>query len=164
MAHKKKGVASFIADNYALCFLFFALLLASFQTLSGAPAVESFLASFLLFNVGIQGIFAGVAHWHRPVADNVARKIGWLPGSPFQKEVAAGNIAIGVIGILSYWMRGDFMTAAAISSSIMLFMMGVVHLLDRKNKAVYNSGTVLLFDLLLPLAMLFLLALWKLGY
>lgn len=163
-AKKKSGIMAALMNNYTLVFLALAIVFAAIQIhyYCVRPS-EALLTSFLLFNVGLQGIFAGCAHWYRPIADNVARKIGWLPGSPFQKEVAAADIAVGIIGILSYWIRGDFITATAICASIMLFLMGVVHLLDRKNKSVYNTGSVLFFDIVLPVVMVALLVLWKTG-
>jgi hypothetical protein len=34
-------------------------------------------ATILLFNVGVQGIMAGIMHWYGPTADRIARKPGW---------------------------------------------------------------------------------------
>ena len=128
---------------------------------------EAVLAYILLFNIGFQGILAGFMHWYSPTADKIAEKIGWGSKSPFQKEVAAADAAFGVLGVLSFFIRDNFLVATAIGAAIMLFFMGVGHVLDiRKNRNIspYNAGSVVYFDLLLPLAMIVLLVLWKTGY
>ncbi|PKL58250.1 MAG: hypothetical protein CVV34_03285 [Methanomicrobiales archaeon HGW-Methanomicrobiales-5] len=105
--------------------------------------------------------------WYSPTADKTAEKIGWLPKSPFQKEVAAADAAFGVPGILSFFFRDNFLVATVIGASFMLFFMGIGHVLDIKksrNISVYNGGSVVYFDLLLPVAMIVLLVLWKTGY
>ena len=66
-----------------------------------------------------------------------------------------------------FFIRDNFLVATAIGAAIMLFFMGVGHVLDiRKNRNIspYNAGSVVYFDLLLPLAMIVLLVLWKTGY
>ena len=40
---------------------------------------------------------------HTFAADEVAESIGWPTGNPFQTEVAVANLAIGTLGILSYY-------------------------------------------------------------
>jgi len=157
-----------ISDNFAIIILIFALIFAGFDIiLTRADLVETLLVSIVLFNIGIQGIMAGVMHWYRPSADRIAKKIGWQPGSPFQKEVAAADAAFGILGVISFVVRGSFLTATVIGASFMLFFMGIGHVLDirrNKNLSAYNAGTVVYFDLMLPVAMLGLLALRELGF
>ena len=43
---------------------------------------------------------------HTAFADRTAAYIGWLADNPFQTEVAVANLAIGVLGILCYWVQG----------------------------------------------------------
>ncbi|MBF0252473.1 MAG: hypothetical protein HQL29_01525 [Candidatus Omnitrophica bacterium] len=50
-------------------------------------------------------------------------------------------------------------TATVISSSIFLFGCALVHLKDGKNKAQYNTGPVLIFDILIPFILITLLVL-----
>jgi len=157
-----------IGDHFAIVILIIALIVAGFTiVITGADLVETLLVSIVLFNIGFQGIMAGVMHWYRPSADRIAKKIGWQPGSPFQKEVAAANGAFGILGVISFFVRGSFLTATVIGASFMLFFMGIGHVLDirrNKNLSAYNAGTVVYFDLMLPVALLCLLALSELGF
>jgi hypothetical protein len=50
-----------------------------------------------------------------------------MPQSPFQKEVAAANAAFGVPGVLSFFIRDNFLVATVIGASVMLFFMGIGH-------------------------------------
>ncbi len=157
-----------IGDHFAIIILIIALIVAGFTiVITGADLVETLLVSIVLFNIGFQGIMAGVMHWYRPSADRIAKKIGWQPGSPFQKEVAAADGAFGILGVISFFVRGSFLTATVIGASFMLFFMGIGHVLDirrNKNLSAYNAGTVVYFDLMLPVALLCLLTLWELGF
>jgi hypothetical protein len=157
-----------IRDHFAVVFLVIALLCAVADIiLFRTPASEAILAYILLFNIGIQGILAGFMHWYSPAADKIAEKIGWKPKSPFQKEVAAADAAFGVLGVLAFFTRDNFLVATVIGASIMLSFMGIGHVLDirkSRNLSPYNAGSVVYFDLLLPIAMIVLLVLWKTAY
>jgi hypothetical protein len=134
---------------------------------NGTAAPEALLVYILLINIGFQGLLAGFMHWYGPSADMVAEKIGWAIKSPFQKEVAAADTAFGVLGILAFLIRDNFLVATVIGASVMLFLMGIGHVLDiqkRGNFSPYNAGSVLWFDLLVPVAMVLLLVLWKTGF
>jgi hypothetical protein len=161
-------ISETIRDHYAVFFLVIALLCAVLDIILFRTAIpEAVLAYILLFNIGFQGILAGFMHWYSPAADKIAQKIGWQAGSPFQKEVAAADAAFGVLGVLAFFIRDNFLVATAIGASIMLFFMGIGHVLDiRKNRNIspYNAGSVVYFDLLLPLTMIVLLVFWKTGY
>lgn len=157
-----------IRDNFAVVFLLAALFGAAADiVLRGTAVAEAILTWILLVNVGLQGILAGFTHWYGPTAKKTAEKIGWAPGSPFQKEVATADAAFGVLGILSFFIRDNFLVATVVGASMMLFMMGIGHVLDLKrnrNVAPYNAGSVVWFDLLVPVAMVVLLVLWKAGF
>lgn len=156
-----------IRDHYAVFFLIIALLCAVVDIILFRTAIpEAVLAYILLFNIGFQGILAGFMHWYGPTADKTAERIGWMPKSPFQKEVATADAAFGVLGVISFFIRDNFLVATVIGVSIMLFFMGVGHVLEiRKNRNIspYNAGSVVYFDLLIPIAMILLLVLWKTG-
>jgi hypothetical protein len=51
----------------------------------------------LVIGVGVGGIWAFMGHFFR--GDEVAGRIGWQPGSPFQREVAFVKLAIDTAGI-----------------------------------------------------------------
>lgn len=157
-----------IRDHYAVFLLAVALAGAAADIIvSGTAVAEAILTWVLLVNIGFQGILAGFMHWYGPTADKTAEKIGWAAGSPFQKEVAAADAAFGVLGILSFFIRDNFLVATVIGASVMLFWMGIGHMLDLKknrNLSPYNAGSVVWFDLLVPVAMVVLLVLWKAGF
>ena len=163
-----KDILKKMAENFSVVFVLVAIIYATVNVLVyDVKAVEAFLGSFLFWCVGCQGIGACVLHWYRPTADKIAEGIGWAPGSPFQKEVAAAGGAFGILGVLCGWIGGDFWTATAIGASFMFFLMGIGHVLDivrAKNISIYNAGSVLYTDLLVPVVLIALLILWKLGY
>jgi hypothetical protein len=157
-----------IRDHYAVFFLAAALICAAADIIIFKTDVfEAVLIWIVLVNIGFQGMLAGFMHWYGPTAEKTAEKIGWQPKSPFQKEVAAADAAFGVLGICAFFLRDNFLVATVIGASIMLFFMGIGHVLDLKknrNLSPYNAGSVVWFDLLIPVAMIILLVLWKTGY
>ena len=157
-----------MGENFSVVWVLVAIINATVSILVyDARVVAAFLGSLLFWCVGIQCISSCVLHWYRPTADKIAEGIGWAPGSPFQKEVAAAAGAFGILGILCSWISGDFWTATAIGASFMFFLMGIGHVLDivrNKNMSIYNAGSVLYTDLLVPVVLIALLILWKMGY
>jgi hypothetical protein len=138
---------------YPVYFFILGILIGLAQVLlMGKDFISAFLMSFLLTNVGLQGIFAFIGHFFR--SEKAARGIGWPVGNPFQKEVAFANLSNGVLGLLSIWFHGDFWLAVIISRSVFTWGAGAVHLSDlrkKSNRAVFNAGPVLYFDFLFPL-------------
>jgi len=157
-----------MGENFSVVWVLVAIINATVSILVyDARVVAAFLGSLLFWCVGIQCISSCVLHWYRPTADKIAEGIGWAPGSPFQKEVAAAAGAFGILGILCSWISGDFWTATAIGASFMFFLMGIGHVLDivrNKNISIYNAGSILYTDLLVPVVLIALLILWKMGY
>jgi hypothetical protein len=121
--------------------------------------VEVLLMYLLVINVGLGGILAWYGHTF--MADEIARKIGWQPGSPFQFEVAVADLSWGVCGLLCIWIRKAFWTATGIGSAV--FFLGcafghIKQILQEGNMAVYNAGPVLwIGDIGVPVAILVLL-------
>ncbi len=118
---------------------------------------ETLLTYVVLFNIGIQGILSAYAHAF--MADEIARLIGWQTGSPFQSEIAATNLAFGVLGVLSAWIGGRFLIATVLGSCIFIFGAAYVHILQLRlgDTAPYNSGIFLwVGDIALPLFVLIL--------
>jgi len=76
------------------------------------------LLNGLVFLVGVAGIIGATGHLFK--ADDVARSIGWPPGSPFQWEVGVADLGWGVLGVLSPTYGRDFWLATIIVSSIFL--------------------------------------------
>jgi hypothetical protein len=112
---------------------------------------EIFLLWLLVILVGLGSIFNFIAH--TLLADSTAASIGWPAGNPFQSEVAVANLSYGVLGILCYWMRGNFWVATVIGFSIWFLGDAVVHIRDivlSANYAPNNAGITLYIDILIP--------------
>jgi len=125
--------------------------------------VESFLLWFLVIVVGLGSLYAFMGHAF--VADDVARSIGWPIGSPFQFEVALHNLAAGVLGVLCFWVRGDFWSATVIAFVVFGIGAAYGHIHDirlRHNYAPGNAGPILyISDILLPLLLILLLIAYR---
>lgn len=137
---------------YPIYFLVLALIVGICQILFlKTPSVEAFLLALIVSTIGLQGFFAFIGHFFK--SDEVAEKIGWPTGNPFQKEIAFTNLSMGVLGILSIWFRGDFWLATIIAHGVFVFGAGCIHVKDMKqkdNKNIFNAGPVLYFDILMP--------------
>jgi hypothetical protein len=129
------------------------------QPRTKSRVVELLLLYLLTINVGFGGILAWYGHTF--MADEIARKIGWQPGSPFQFEVAVADLSWGVCGVLCIWIRKSFWTATGIGSAVFFLGCAFGHIrqiLHEGNMAVYNAGPVLwIGDIGIPLAILVLL-------
>jgi Family of unknown function (DUF6790) len=162
-----KSFSKFMSKHFVVLYLVIAISLALYDIfIHGRPVVESFLLYFLFINIGILGLISFFLHWRRITADKLAKGIGWAPGSPFQREVAAADGAFGILGVLCYFIYGDFWTATVIGASFMYFFMGVGHILDIKNNKNFsplNAGSIVYYDILLPVVLIILLILWKMG-
>lgn len=121
--------------------------------------VEMLLQYMLVLVIGIGGLFA--FYGHAFLSEKIAQSIGWQPGSPFQFEVAAANLAFGVLGILCVWFRKGFWLATGIGVSVFYFGAAFVHIremIERSNYAVNNAGSMLwVNDIGIPLFLLTLL-------
>ena len=117
------------------------------------------LLYLLVINIGLGGIIAFLGHAFMP--DQIARSIGWAPGSPFQYEVAVADLAFGVLGVLCLWIRNDFWLAAGVAQAVFGWGAAVGHIREailHGNFAINNVGPVLFIgDILLPLTVVVLL-------
>ena len=119
---------------------------------------EIVLLWLLVILVGVGGVFTFIAH--TVYADTTAASIGWPAGNPFQTEVAVANLAIGVLGILCYWFRGQFWLATVIGNAVWLLGDAVVHvhqIIVANNWAPNNAGPALYTDIAGPLILIALL-------
>lgn len=119
-------------------------------------SIEVLLSYILLFNVGFMGLLGAYAHVF--MGPEIAKTIGWAPGSPFQYEVGMANLSYGVLGILSFWIRGRFWDACIIGWVVLFLGCFVGHVISYyvdHNTAPYNIGPYIWFyDLFLPLFVL----------
>jgi hypothetical protein len=135
------------------------------KALSPRKAVDIMLFYILFIHVGLSGLLAFSGHAF--MADDVAASIGWATGSPFQLEVAAANLAFGVLGVLCLWFRDGFWLATGIGYSTFLFGAAFIHIremITAGNYAINNAGPILyLGDIAMPALILsLLLARWRL--
>lgn len=114
---------------------------------------EVFLSYVLLFMIGVMGLLTAYALLL--MENKVVVQIGWPRGSPFAFQMAMTNLSYGILGILSYWIRGRFWDAVIIGWSIFLVGCFAVHVSDYyefANNAPLNIGVSLWFyDLFSPL-------------
>jgi len=125
--------------------------------------LETILLYELVIATGIGSIMGFLGHTMK--AAEIARFIGWRAGSPFQFEVAVADLSYGILGILCFWLRGNFWTATIISTSV--FGLGaawghVQEILVRHNMAPGNAGAPLYLDIIMPIVMICLLTALKL--
>lgn len=143
------GVAAFFIHFYQL----------APEKRSYQKGIELFLLYQIVFSLGLTSILAffGLTL----MADYVAEYTGWPP-SPFEQQLANVNLAFGVLGILSIWLRGNFWIATILGFSIWILGDGVHHILNwwlNSNNAAGNVGVPLYTDLIVPIVLLFLLVL-----
>jgi hypothetical protein len=115
------------------------------------------LLNGLVYLVGVAGIIGATGHLLK--ADDVARSIGWPPGSPFQWEVGVADLGWGVLGVLCPTHGSDFWLATIIVSSIFLLGAAAGHvkqMIVAKNFAPGNAGAVFGADVLVPVFLIVL--------
>ena len=128
------------------------------QARTGRRIAEILLLWLLVIYVGLSGMWAFIGH--TLFAEQVAESIGWPAGNPFQTEVAVANLAVGALGILCYWIRDNFWTAAVIATSIWLLGAATIHVIEIVGASNYNpgnAGLIFLLDILSPLLLIVLL-------
>lgn len=118
----------------------------------------------------VQWWFGGAGAWllfgasgHLFIPDEVAKSIGWAPGSPFQREVGFSDLAWGVLGLMSIKVRGTLREAFVIGAGIFLLGAAGGHIYEmvaHDNFARNNSGLLLSVDIGMPIVSAILL--WRL--
>lgn len=127
----------------------------------GLPLIADRLLRYInLIPLGLMGLWGALGHI--VFSDQAARAIGWAP-SPFQIEVGAANLGIGLVGVIAaFYANWGFRAAAAIMAAGFLGGAAVVHVVEitaTGNLAPGNAGPILYTDVLTPLSLLILLAL-----
>lgn len=128
------------------------------------PIVETVLLYFLLIGTGFSSLFSFVGHGFKSEA--VAEYIGWPAGNPFQWEVAVSNLSYGVLGVLCFWLRGDFWLATIIAVSVFLLGAAYGHIRDiivNRNLAPGNAGPPLYSDIIKPIVLIVLYTAYRMG-
>jgi hypothetical protein len=127
------------------------------QPVSMGIVISTLLLWCLVIGIGIGGIYGFMGHFF--VADEVARRIGWPAGSPFQREIAFASLGMGISGLCCFVVRDGFWLATIIMAGVFLFCAGLGHIWETKahgNVSELNTGTILAWDLLFPVVLVLL--------
>ncbi len=155
----------FTSDVFRLSIMLLGIVLSSLVIIGqlAPPRRGKVFETVAMVTYGVTGFASLVAFvLHYFFSDTVAESIGWAAGSPFQKEVAGANLAIGLLGFLGFWRR-DFWLPYVISKSAFLWIAGVTHVADlvqRHNTAPGNAGITLYMDFIWPIVFILL---WRLA-
>lgn len=122
-----------------------------------SKCVELLLLYQIVFSLGITSLFAFGAL--TLMKEYIAAYTGW-PACPFEQQLANVNLAFGVLGILSIWLRGLFWVATVLGFSIWIISDGFHHLYEYmvlNNTTEGNIGVPLWTDFIVPISLLILL-------
>lgn len=139
----------FFIRNLPAFLLVLALILGTLGFSKGPPA-RRFLGWMLLLPLGVNGLWAGIAHVAFPHV--AAAHIGWKV-SPFQFEVGVADLAVGVTAILAFWRAWEFRAAAVCAASIFLLGDAIGHVREMVvsgNFAAGNAGLPFYMDIIAP--------------
>lgn len=131
-----------------MAILFFMLALAvfflkwGFQRSKRQNPLEDFLGYLMLFAFGFTGVASALAHFF--YANRMAAFYGFS-----SIEIGVANLAVGVLGILSFWMRKGFLNAALLANTIWFW--GSALALLRLDHLGTPLGVYFLVDLLIPI-------------
>jgi hypothetical protein len=110
-----------------------------------------------LVSTGFSMIFGGIGHIFFPAM--VAKQISWKVAPQFQFEIGIANIAFGILSLLTFFYRKEFILSTIIATTIWGWGNSIVHILSYlkdKNVSPGNTGWALYLDLLFPLISIFL--------
>lgn len=119
--------------------------------------IKIFLWYFSVIIIGFGSFWSFTGHFF--LSELVAKQIGWLPGSPFQTELAFYHLGFAVAGLMSF-TRKSFIPPLIIAKSIFWYGAAYVHIVDaimNHNFSILNVGAPLIGDIVLPTIFLVLL-------
>ena len=108
----------------------------------------------LLISLGLHSVWAFLGHVFE--SEKVAASIGWAT-SPFQLEVGAANLGIGLGAIAATWLGPQAGWAMFLMSASFLWGAALVHVRDmvrHGNFAINNAGPIFWWDILTPATIL----------
>jgi hypothetical protein len=130
---------------------------------SHARTAEIFLLWWLVVAVGVSSIVGAAFHVFDGAA--IAEEIGFTRGDGgFQFENAMGDLALGVVGVMCLWFRGNFWIAALTFLAIQYLGDAYGHFyqwIENDNTEPYNIGVPLWLDIILPVVGWSLFAIYK---
>ncbi|WP_162630186.1 DUF6790 family protein [Azospirillum ramasamyi] len=145
----------FVLTHIPLITFLLAIIIPTFSRSERTP--DGYLSWLLLLAVGVDALWAGLFHVFAP--ERAAAFIGWTT-SPFQFEIGIADIALGVMGVLSFRRSLDFKAAAVTYAS--LFYIGVAYghfhqIWIAGNHAPGNAGILLALTCIRPILLVLLL-------
>lgn len=146
------ALSNFDLTMFALAVLFILIHLS--MRIKRVSYAEIVFRWMVLFPLGFVGIYTFVMHvFFSEVAASV---IGWS-SSPFQFEVGIADLALGVLGILSFRGLYGFRLATVIAATIMLWGDAIGHVYQmavNQNFNPGNAGSWFALDLIVPAILL----------
>ncbi len=118
------------------------------EEVSREVAIGIYLFWFLIFAVGVAGIFDGLSQMFN--GDETAELNEW-PESPFVIELGMMNFTFGVLGLLCIKIKGTWWYAAGVGYALFLLMAAYYHVFDwvaNGNNSDGNTGLALYSDIL----------------
>lgn len=125
-----------------------------------AEVVEILLIYFMVSNIAVDGIFAGLFQAFN--GKETAAEIGFT-FSPFEWEIAFANIGIGVAALLAVFWRGRYVFGPIIANTIFIYAAAYGHFVQaaKGDTAPYNGGIFLWAgDIIIPTIILILAILY----
>ncbi len=149
-------VIRLIATNVPAIFFVAAIVVATASRTNPRTA-ERYLSWILLLSVGGEALWGGLFHVLAP--QTAAAFIHWQV-SPFQFEMGMADIALGIVGILSFWRSLDFKAAVVVYTSVLFVGLAYGHIhqiVNTGNFAPGNAGALLGLTIIKPPLLIFLL-------
>ncbi|MCX7121008.1 MAG: hypothetical protein NTZ67_04445 [Gammaproteobacteria bacterium] len=150
---------AYFFQHFPACMTVLALVLGIFCSIfkKDRSCSDMFLGKLMFFAVGLTGIWGFVVHGIFP--DTTAKFIGWA-ASPFQMEVAAANLGMGIAGIFGARASRSYRVAVTIFTTC--FLWGIAyshcaHMTPAANLTPSNPGTVFYNAIVLPILLIFFL-------
>ena len=147
----------FIIEHFYVYAMLFYLVLCGFRTIFDISNIQYYITKYTFGLIGVIGFWSFIGHIF--YSRQTAKLIGWKSNG-FQWEVGMTDLAIGILGTLSYFdiYSSGFRLATIILSTIFLWGAAINHILEyiyKHNKSPLNSNIVLFYDILIPFILLF---------
>ncbi|MCA0345937.1 MAG: hypothetical protein LCH31_02620 [Actinobacteria bacterium] len=113
----------------------------------------------VFYMVGWSGIGAGIAHIF--FGQKISRTIGFAH-NPYEFEVGAANLALGIVGLIAINHSQEFWLAAILTSSIFRVVCGIGHIREmmiNRNFAINNTA-ILFVNFVVPAFLIFAYYAW----
>ena len=140
-----------------LCALFF-IVIHTLLRIKYISFYEIVFRWIVLFSLGFTCIYTFIMHAFFP--NQAAAVVGWA-ASPFQFEVAMADLALGVLGVLSFKASYGFRSATVLASLFCLWGDAIGHIqqmIINHNFMPGNAGSWFWLDIFIPLILLICLS------